>query len=56
MFFILPIDANLPHTAYLKMIDIWLIVGLMIPFIIFNILIVIDLLILSDRTSAFQVR
>ena len=50
------IDANLPHTAYLKMIDVWLIGGLMIPFIIFNILIAIDLLILSDRRAAFQVK
>ena len=49
------IAANLPQTAYLKMIDIWLIGGLMIPFIIFNILIAIDMLILSEKAKMLEV-
>ena len=49
------IAANLPQTAYLKMIDIWLIGGLMIPFIIFNILIAIDMLILSEKARMLEV-
>ena len=39
------ISATLPQTAYLKMIDYWLLGGLLIPFIVFNILIAIDILI-----------
>lgn len=45
------ISATLPQTAYLKMIDYWLLGGLIIPFIVFNILIVIDILVLQNRNQ-----
>ena len=37
-------SAALPKTAYLKMIDIWLIFGLVVPFIIFLVLILVEML------------
>jgi hypothetical protein len=36
------ISNILPHTAYMKMIDIWLLAGLILPFFIFICLIIID--------------
>ena len=45
------ISATLPKTAYLKMIDYWLLGGLIIPFIVFNVLIVIDILLLRNHSG-----
>ena len=45
------ISATLPQTSYLKMIDIWLLSGLIIPFIIFIVLAIIDVLILQEPTN-----
>ena len=45
------ISATLPKTAYLKMIDYWLLGGLIIPFIVFNVLIIIDILITKSDSS-----
>ncbi len=42
------ISATLPATAYLKMIDIWLFGGLIAPFIIIGILIILDYLIMRE--------
>ena len=36
------VEASLPQTSYLKMIDIWLLMGLMLPFVIILILIAVD--------------
>ena len=36
------VGISLPHTAYLKMIDIWLLAGLIIPFVVIVILIAKD--------------
>ena len=36
------VEASLPQTAYLKLIDIWLLMGLLLPFIIMLILIAVD--------------
>ena len=45
------ISATLPQTSYLKMIDIWLLSGLIIPFIIFIVLAIIDVLILQESVT-----
>ena len=49
------ISATLPKTAYLKMIDYWLLGGLIIPFIVFNALIVIDILLLRNHSGVNNV-
>ena len=36
------ISATLPQTAYIKMIDCWLLIGLIIPFAVFIILVVVE--------------
>ncbi len=36
------VSNSLPATSYLKMIDIWLLVGLLLPFVVFMFLIVVD--------------
>ena len=36
------ISATLPQTAYIKMIDVWLLAGLILPFIVFIILVLVD--------------
>jgi hypothetical protein len=36
------VSSTLPQTAYLKMIDIWLVAGLVIPFLVFMVLIAND--------------
>ena len=36
------VEASLPQTAYLKLIDIWLLMGLLLPFVIMLILIAVD--------------
>ena len=38
------VSASLPQTAYLKMIDVWLIFGLVLPFFIFLVLILIEMM------------
>ena len=41
------VSYSLPQTPYLKMIDIWLLAGLLIPFIVFIFLICLEILISS---------
>ena len=38
----------LPHTSYMKMIDIWLFGGLILPFFIITILILMDYLVIKE--------
>ena len=38
----------LPHTSYMKMIDIWLFGGLILPFFIITILILMDYLVINE--------
>ena len=45
------ITVHLPMTAYLKMIDIWLFGGLIVPFIISGILIFYDHLVLKEANQ-----
>ena len=42
------ISSYLPHTSYMKMIDIWLFGGLIFPFFIIAILIIMDFLVIRD--------
>ena len=42
------ISEYLPHTSYLKMIDIWLIGGLLFPFFIITILVIMDSLVMKN--------
>ena len=48
------ISATLPATAYLKMIDIWLFGGLIIPFIIIGILIILDYLVMRETNTVTE--
>ena len=50
------ISSTLPATAYLKMIDIWLFGGLIFPFIIIGILIILDFLILREATTVIELQ
>ena len=40
------ISGYLPHTSYMKMIDIWLFTGMIFPFFIISILVIMDMLII----------
>ena len=48
------ISANLPHTSYMKMIDIWLFGGLIFPFFIIAILVVMDSLIMTEKNQVID--
>ena len=50
------ISTNLPQTSYMKMIDIWLFGGLVVPFAIIGILIVSDSLILKESNKVIDMR
>ena len=41
----------LPHTSYMKMIDIWLFGGLILPFFIITILILMDYLVINESNQ-----
>ena len=48
------ISATLPATAYLKMIDVWLFGGLIVPFIIIGILIFMDYLVIRETNKIME--
>ena len=48
------ISSTLPPTAYLKMIDIWLFGGLIVPFIIIVILILVDYLVMNETNQVID--
>ena len=50
------ISEYLPHTSYLKMIDIWLIGGLLFPFFIITILVIMDSLVMKEKIQKRQER
>ena len=43
--------TNLPHTSYMKMVDVWLFGGLIIPFVIISILVILDYLIIKESNE-----
>ena len=50
------ISADLPHTSYMKMIDIWLFFGLIMPFVICCILIVLDFMIMREINQVIDIQ
>ena len=50
------ISEYLPHTSYLKMIDIWLIGGLLFPFFIITILVIMDSLIMKEKNQVIDLK
>ena len=50
------ISEYLPHTSYLKMIDIWLIGGLLFPFFIVTILVTMDFLIMKEKNLVTDIK
>ena len=50
------ISEYLPHTSYLKMIDIWLIGGLLFPFFIIAILVIMDFLVFKEKDDVTPIR
>jgi len=49
------ISSNLPKTSYLKMIDIWLFSGLILPFIIICILVFLNHLVLKESNEVVDI-
>ena len=45
------ISEYLPHTSYMKMIDIWLFSGLILPFFIIATLVIMDSLIMREKNQ-----
>ena len=50
------VSALLPSTSYMKMIDIWLFGGLLFPFIIITILVIMDSLISREKNQVIDMR
>ena len=50
------ISGYLPNTSYMKMIDIWLIGGLIFPFFVIVILVIMDSLIMMEKDLVMEVR
>ena len=50
------ISAYLPQTSYMKMIDIWLFGGLIFPFIIITILVIMDLLVTNEKNHVIDMK
>ena len=50
------ISVYLPNTSYMKMIDIWLIGGLILPFFVIVILVIMDYLIMMEKDQVMAIR
>ena len=50
------ISGYLPNTSYMKMIDIWLIGGLILPFFVIVILVIMDSLIMMEKDLVMEMR
>ena len=50
------ISAYLPQTSYMKMIDIWLFGGLIFPFFIITILVIMDSLVIREINQVIDMR
>ena len=48
------ISAYLPPTSYMKMIDIWLFGGMIFPFFIISILVIMDALIMREKNQVLD--
>ena len=49
------ISAHLPPTSYMKMIDIWLFGGLIFPFFIITILVIMDSLVIREMNQVIDI-
>ena len=49
------ISANLPQTSYMKMIDIWLVSGLIVPFLIIAILVIMDYMTVRESKKVVEI-
>ena len=50
------ISAHLPQTSYMKMIDIWLFGGLIFPFFIIAIMVIMDNLVMKEINQVIDMR
>ena len=50
------ISQYLPHTSYMKMVDIWLLGGLLFPFVIITILVIMDSLIIKENDQVTDLK
>ena len=50
------ISLYLPNTSYMKMIDIWLFGGLIFPFFIISILVIMDSLVMREKNQVIDIR
>ena len=50
------VSALLPPTSYMKMIDIWLFGGLIFPFFIIAILVVMDSIVIKEKNQVIDMR
>ena len=50
------ISADLPDTSYMKMIDIWLFGGLIFPFFIITILVIMDFLVTNEKNLVIDMK
>ena len=50
------ISLHLPHTSYMKMIDIWLFGGLIFPFFIITILVIMDSLVTNEKNRVIDMK
>ena len=50
------ISEYLPNTSYMKMIDIWLFGGLIFPFFIIIILVIMDSLVMREKNQVIDIR
>ena len=50
------VSALLPPTSYMKMIDIWLFGGLIFPFFIIAILVVMDSIVIKEKNEVIDMR
>ena len=50
------ISVHLPHTSYMKMIDIWLFGGLIFPFFIITIQVIMDSLVMREINQVIDMR
>ena len=50
------ISDHLPNTSYMKMIDVWLFGGLIFPFFIITILVIMDSLVIKEKNQVIDMR
>ena len=50
------ISSNLPQTSYMKMIDVWLASGMIVPFVIIAVLVILDHMIIRESNQVTEIR